>query len=525
MTVATARTPCPLTYAAQGSAGRPAQAPGLGARAPPPTGSSMAEGEPKGSGQAGGAWGAAQTALSWIVVVGVPVAICAAWIHHNLGHVDGHEAQVRPLGGLAYATFVQLADNFARGAGWVQTVHQGYAQDWRWGGHFTPLFPVMSWLAGLSSSPWALARLQVIAVGLGILGSARLGWAEGRAVGALIGAALYAGSAPIMLMALADYQDIVLMIPTLPLAWWAARHGSALAFVLCAALLGSTREEALVLLPVVGLAGGLPRAVLGALVSASFVGIYAAEAASSYGNPLLTIASFEAKAAAAPVMKIPPIPGSLYAFMGGPAVPAAALAPAVSLAAVPVMVFHTLDPESIRSTLSQSIHHLSPLVGIFTCGGVVGFARLCRLGRPAAALSLLLCLGAIRASYVEWEPILRKQGWRIDRGPNERAKVWGLLAQVPEDEVLYVDLFLVPAAARRPYVITSDSESEPQAIALLGGRPVRWALVQGDFPGTPIDRAAGYTLYKLDEDHPYPLKQRSHRPGPPRAQGLPPQLR
>ena len=467
-----------------------------------------------------GPWRAAQTALEWLVVVGVPLIICAAWLQHNLGHVDAHEAQVRPLGGLAYATFVQLAHNFANGDGWVQTVHQGYAQDWRWGGHFTPLFPVMSWLSGLSSSPWALARLQVIAVGLGVLAAAKLGWAEGRAAGALIGAALYAGSAPITLMALADYQDLILTIPALPLAWWAARHGSAPAFVLCAALLGCTREEALVLLPVVGLAGGLHRALLGALVSLSFVGVYAAEAASAYGNPLLTITKFEAAAATAPKLNLPPIPWSLYAFLGGPAVPAAALAPWVAIAAVPVMVFHSLDPESIRSTLSQSVHHLSPLVGILTCGGVVGFARLARFGRLAAALSLALSLLAIRASYIEWQPILVKQAWRVDRGPNERDKIWGLLAQVPADDPLYIDLFLVPAAARRPYVITSDSVGEPQAIALLGDRPVRWALVQGDFPGTPVDSAAGYTLYAIDPSQPLILRPRNHNPGPP-AGGAP----
>lgn len=471
------------------------------------------------------AWAWAVSAAEWLLVVGVPLALCAAWLRHNLGHVDGHEAQVRPLGALAYATFVQLAHNFANGEGWVQTVHQGYAQDWRWGGHFTPLFPVMSWLSGLSDSPWALARLQVIAVGLGVLASARLGWAEGRAPGALIGAALYAGSAPIMLMALADYQDIVLMIPALPLAWWAARHGSPIAFVVCGALLGCTREEALVLLPVVGLAGGLPRALLGALISLSFVGVYAAEAAASYGNPLLTIARFEAQAATAPQLHLPPVPWSLYGFMGGPGLLGALLAPAVSVAAVPVMVFHTLDPESIRSALSESVHHLSPLVGIFTCGGVVGLARLCRLGRPAALLAIALSLGMIRASYAEWRPILMKQSWRIDRGPTERPLVWGLLKQVPKDDVLFIDLFLVPAAARRPFVITRDSETEPQAIRLLDGRPVRWAIVQGDFPGTPVDQAAGFTLYRVEPDQPYELRPRSHRPGPPRASGGPPMLR
>ena len=477
----------------------------------------MAETGPTSTGRPdrGGPWRAAQTALEWIVVVGVPLAICAAWIQHNLGHVDAHEAQVRPLGSLAYATFAQLAHNFANGDGWVQTVHQGYAQDWRGGGHFAPLCPVMSWLSGLSSSPWALARLQVIAVGLGVLAAAKLGWAEGRAVGALIGAALYAGSAPIMLMALADYQDLILMIPALPLAWWAARHGSAPAFVLCAALLGCTREEALVLLPVVGLAGGLHRALLGALVSLSFVGAYAAEAASAYSNPLLTIAKFEASAASAPKISVPPIPWALYGFLGGPALPAAALAPWVSIAAVPVMVFHSLDPESVRSTLSQSVHHLSPLVGILTCGGVVGFARLARFGRPAAALSLALSLLAIRASYAEWRPILVTQGWRIDQGPNERAKVWGLLAQVPQEDALYIDLFIVAAAARRPYVITADSVGEPQAIQLLDGRPVRWALVQGDFPGTPVDSAAGYTLYAIDPSQPFILRPRNHNPGTP----------
>ncbi|MFN7146570.1 MAG: DUF2079 domain-containing protein, partial [Myxococcota bacterium] len=207
-------------------------------------------------------------ALPAALVALVPAAAVAGWTAWVLRQVDAIEREIKPLGGLAYATFVQLAHNWAAGAGWVQTVHRGYAEDWRWGGHYAPVLFASSWLASFSDSPWALARVQVVAVGLGGLAAWKLGRAEAGLLGGAVGLALYLGSGPAVLLALADYQDLVFVLPLLPLAVWAARHATAPVFVLAAAALGAAREEALLLLPIVGLAGGAPHTLPGAAVTA-----------------------------------------------------------------------------------------------------------------------------------------------------------------------------------------------------------------------------------------------------------------
>ncbi len=427
--------------------------------------------------------------LGALVVAAIPVGVAAAWTTWCLARVDAIERAARPLGGLAYATFVQLAHDWSTGAGWVQTVHRGYAEDWRWGGHYTPLFFVTAWLSSLSASPWGLARVQVVAVGLGGLAAWRLGRSEAGLPGGLVGLALYFGSAPVTLLALADYQDLVLVLPTLVLAVWAARHASAPGFALAAALLGATREEALLLVPLVGLTGGLQRGLLGAVVSASFLLGYRSMGPPPYPNPLADILLFQAHQARSHGLgALGSLSPNLYGAMAGGAWPWLALAPVAALPAVAVATFHAQDPTAVASVASPGIHHLAPLTAAAIAAGIVGVGRLLRLGRWAAIGTVVALAALTWSAWARWEAPLVAHGFRVDEDVFEHP-AWELLAAVPPEAVVLVPDAIAPIAARRRWVVTRDS---------LGDRvratDVRYALDAGELGGTVLAEKRGWRL-------------------------------
>lgn len=435
----------------------------------------------------------------------VPVVAVAAWIRVGLGHVDAIERGIRPLGGLAYAVFVQLAHNATSGAGWTQTVHFGYADDWRWGGHYTPLGVLAAHLASWGESPWNLARVQVVAVGLGGLAAWLLGRREGGAIGAAAGLLLYLGSGPVLLLALADYQDLVLVLPLLPLAVWAARHAGNGAFLLAAAALGATREEALVLLPLVGLAGGPGRALLGMVVAGAWISVYVAMGPPPQPNPILTI--LHAGGAAGPGAGA--LAPELYGAMAGAGWPWLLLAPIPALPAVVTAAFHAGDPTSVGSVGSPAIHHLAPLTAAGITAGIVGFGRVARLGGWPARVGTGLLLLTTAWSLTAWERPLRLYAFRgVGAGVHT---AWSLLEGVDPEAVLYVPEELAPAAARRRWVVTPDSLGD----RVPPGR-VTLALDDGRLDGRVVAEHGGWRLVS-DPRLPPPL--RDPATGVPAVQG------
>lgn len=418
----------------------------------------------------------------------VPLIAVIEWTRWVLRHVDAIEREIRPLGGLAYATFVQLAHSWASGDGWVQTVHRGYAEDWRWGGHYTPILFLTAKLASFGDSPWDLARVQVVAVGLGGLAAWKLGRAEAGLLGGGVGLALYLGSAPTVLLALADYQDLTFVLPLLPLAVWAARHGTPLAFVLAAAALGCAREETVLLLPVVGLAGGLGRAFVGALVTAAFLGFYRSLGPPPYPNPLSGILGFQVgRMQSLAFESLVSFSPNLYGTMAGPGWPWLLFAPLVALPGVAVIVVHANDPTAVGSVASPAIHHLAPLTAAAVTAGIVGACRFVRLGRVPAVLAVVAVAGATWHSWTNWRVLLDEYAFRASGGPAHPA--WELLETVDPEAAIFVPERLAPAAAQRRRVVTPDS---------LGDRiwpaEVRYALDDGRLDGTTVAEQGNWRI-------------------------------
>lgn len=419
-----------------------------------------------------------------------PLLVAVAWVQWALKVVDLQERAIRPLSGLAYATFVQLAWAWSHGYGWVQTVHRGYAEDWRWGGHYAPILFANAWLASLSTSPWALARVQVIVIGLGCVPAWFLGLAEAGLLGAIAGVAIYAGCGSTVQIALADYQDLAFCIPLFPLAVWAARHGGVGAWCLAAVLLGSTREELVVLLPLVGLTGGWKRAGWGLLVALGYGLVYRSMGAPPYPNPLGSITEWQVSRGVPEAARFAGIRWDLYGMVAGSGWPWLVAAPITALAGVPAMLFHHQDPTSVKSVVSPAVHHFAPMVGAAVAAGIVGAARLMRLSRWAA-VGVLLAVGATTwYSLRSWESPLRSFGIRVS-GASAEHPAWALLQQVPEDAVLLVPAEIAPAAARRRYVVTPDSVGDR-----VSPGQVAWAIDTGGTEGELVATSGKWRLVR-----------------------------
>ncbi len=428
-----------------------------------------------------------------------PVLFSLAWMRWAMRVVRQQELEIRPLGALAYATFVQLADAWSEGNGWVQTVHRGYAQDWRWGGHYAPVLFVSSWIAGLGESPWALARVQAGAVSLGILGAWALGRAEAGWAGAVAAATMYACSGTVMVMALADYQDLVFTVPLLPAAVWAARHATPTVFVLLSAMLGACREEALVLLPLVGLAGGLRRALMGGGVAAVMLALWLSLGPSPYPNPLTDIVRAHLFGPAQPPPGAPPPGGAgaglrlepdLWRQFASTGFPWLFAAPVVALPAVPVAIFHAADPTGTTGIDSPAVHHLAPFVGATLAAGMVGACTLVRAaGRGGWAVTAAV-VGLSVAQLAAWQGPLHAHAVRTRGAPPHPA--WELLAQIPDGAAVLVSESIAPAGARRLRVVTADSIGDHVPVAA-----VRWAVVDDpSLAGTEVAVRSGWRLLR-----------------------------
>ncbi|MGI5844350.1 MAG: DUF2079 domain-containing protein [Candidatus Xenobium sp.] len=146
--------------------------------------------------------------------------------------------------GYALAVFDQLAWNYSQTGHFRQTIHFGYADSWMWSGHRSPWFFVTSWLYGFAPGPLTLCRIQIGAVALGALPAFGLGWrAFGTPLGGVAATALYLGHPLLAVVALNDYQDVVLGIPFAVAAVHQAWRGSAGGYVLALLGMAAAREE------------------------------------------------------------------------------------------------------------------------------------------------------------------------------------------------------------------------------------------------------------------------------------------
>lgn len=421
--------------------------------------------------------------LAWTRARWPELAVALVWIAIGLGMVHVHEASIQAFDPPILAAATQVAWNWVHGDGWTQTATL-WADSWAFGDHCRVQLGPLAVLAAGVPGPWALARLQVILVGLGILPAAALGRAEGGRFGLAVALLLYAGSATTAFLALTDYVDLVLAIPAIMLLVTAARHAPERAFIAACIAAGCVREELWPLLPLLAWSGGRRRAAIAggvALLFAAAVFLYPGP------SPCGRAASLDAVRAvlsggASPVPAHLDVEALLRAF--GPSAVSVLAAPGYALLAVAFVAF--LDQPFLAEHFANGFgtpHHYAPVAGIGIVGGVLGACALARRW-PFLRAPLLAAIG-IAAMATGWQ-------WREDfyghalRPPWTEHPAWALLEQVPDDAVLFTPRSIAPAAARRRWLLTPESLGPRSA-----EHPAAFAIV-------PADRGVGGVLIATD---------------------------
>jgi len=428
-----------------------------------------------------------RASLEALAHLALPVAVAWAWTLWALRAVAGHERAIAAAHGLAYATFVQVCHGWAQGWGWHQTVHFAYRTIWAWGGHYGPVIFASAWLASGSDSAWALARIQAVAVSLGCLAAWQLGLAEARLPGAIAGLALYACSGLIALLALQDYQDLVLGLPLLLVAVHAARHRGPLGFLLAGAALCCVREEYAFLLPLVGLAGGVHRLWLAAALAAAWLGLLAGVSDfASAKIPVFDLLEITGRRG----WRLPDLGAvdlAFYRDLCGPSFPWLLLSPVLGLGVAGIALFqHLQGAAGITGPDFVFPHHYAPLAGLACAAAIVGVGRLMRAHRWLAVPVLLAVVGLSAWSFVGWVPRIASQGIRVTS--SARHPAWALIARIPDDAVLLVPSEIAPAVFLRRRVATENSLDDR-----IDGCDVQLVLDDGRLAGRRT--SAGRTLH------------------------------
>jgi len=198
--------------------------------------------------------------LWWLL----PVLAALVWYGVLSATALNRVQSMNVTGSGSFAVFNQIFWNYSLVGHFQQTIHAGYSDNWTWGGHRAPLLFVVGLLYALAPEPITLCRIQIAALALGAFPAFGLGWrAFGRPMGGVVALAMYLAYPPLQILALSDYQDIILGIPFAVLAVHQAWRGSPWGFALAILGVVCSREEWILVAPFLGfLAPGDGRARL-----------------------------------------------------------------------------------------------------------------------------------------------------------------------------------------------------------------------------------------------------------------------
>ena len=400
-----------------------------------------------------------------------------------------------------FHTFFQVAWNFQDSGIFRQTVHVGYADSWLWGGHYTLTFLLASKLLQLHPTPGFLNALQLAAVCSSIPAGLLLGRNEGRhATGGLLGILAVVGCPPLLVVTLADYQDLVFCIPALLWATVFVRKGWLWAALIACGSLAACREECLLLVPLVGLT--VPRswsqrllwAGATTLAGAAVLGleVWFAGDMARYHSPITVVGPGSMQSLPHMVQLPGWLSHSLPTYWRAlePLGVLLLLSPLHLLGVLGISAFHLGDFYHATDWDSTLVHHFAPLVALVCAGVVIGGGRVLRwvlgLGRLGPPLAWLL-IGSVLAGSA-W----RVAGWRVFRGAAWHAPItgkpsasitphpaWLLASNLPADASVVADTRLVLAIADRrwAYDFTDSLESKTGG---LGMRCVNFAIAARD---------------------------------------------
>jgi len=454
------------------------------------------------------------------------IPLLAAWLwfctvaNRSAEHVLGLD-NVENYG---LAVFCQLFWMWSEFGEWAQTIHFGYVDSWMWSGHRVGWLPFVGWLYGLDPDPVWLTRIQIGIVSLGALPA----WGMARDEinsrwGGYIGLLLYLGFPPLAVLALQDYQDLVLCIPFLLGAIWQCRAGRTLGFALFGLAACMCREEIVPMVFLIGLVHpGSWRQRIPWLVRAGLIaGVYAALITwlgrdfSGYDNPMMSHSGDM-------VLQWPPVWTrtiqdweNFYSGFVRPVHFLAFLSPLTILPGFGALFFHLTAPAhgGVDTSWTGHIHHMAPIVGFVIAATIESIGRIVRwsggLGRvrtPALLVGGAACvvttfmLASFWANYLDL-----KAAWKLEH-PSEVAPEWAIIEALPPDAAIATDSKMSLVIANRKNAYTYDeslADKRPsEGLSALDFILVRkldrsWVQLIQDADGKPVAETERYELYDV----------------------------
>ena len=493
--------------------------------------------------------------LWWLL----PVVAAWAWFCTLENAALERVQTLRVVEPYSFAVFDQLVWNYAHTGRFSQTIHFGYADSWMWSGHRSPWLFAVAWLYGLDPQPLTLCRLQIAAVALGALPAFGLGWrALGGPLGGVAALVLFLGYPPLMLIALNDYQDVILGIPFAVAAVHQAWRGSTWGYL--AALLGAAaaREEWVLVLPFLGLMAPGPwrRRLAWAGKGLALAALYSAALWSvgkgyqGHDNPMVSHFSGwlreggPARAwqalfgggqdAPAP---LPSAAGSSpgatgTSWLGGfqltrswpdvvgfylpfllPVHLVAILAPTALIPAAGALLVHLSAPlnAGVDTDWRGHIHHMAPVATLVVLATLLALGFCYRRTQRFRVLWATLAVAAVLMTVqtdLDWA---RRWGLHLSflparQGPQAPVPEWALVASLPPRAVIATDTRASLVVSSRPLSYTYNESLEEKSGG-MGLRAVGYLLVRkehGDWvrrareaKATKVGETPDYLLYRL----------------------------
>ncbi len=395
-----------------------------------------------------------------------------------------HEAARRVLAletveNYGFAVFNQILWNFSHFGKFAQTIHRGYFDSWMWSGHKAAWLPVVGYLYSIRPGPIWLAQIQIGAVALGAFPAFALGrLVVGGLGGGILGLVFYFAYPPLYYMALSDYQDIVLAIPTLLFALHACRKRSVPAFVVTALLACATREEVALMVMLLGFAvSGTWRTRVKFGTIGAFVAIsYLATVYALFHDEMYYESSAQTQLAAI-LSHLPSLPPILYdkaeavRFYAGFLRPVQWIglgAPWTLLPAAGAFIVHLfVNPgngvDRVWATQAH-IHHLAPILPLLIAAALETVGRVGRRIRKASRLprhthrvvAVVLAVVAVAGTVPTWRALGLHFQTNLETRQYPVHPVWKLVRRLPPDSVVATDMFASLAVSSRPLAYTYD---------------------------------------------------------------------
>jgi hypothetical protein len=424
----------------------------------------------------------------------------------------------------ALAVFCQLFWGWSQFGEWAQTIHFGYVDSWMWSGHRVGWLPVVGWLYGLDPSPVWLTRMQVAVLSLGAFPA----WGMGRHEinprwGGWLGLVMYLGFPPLAVMALQDYQDLVLSIPFIVGAVWLCREGRTLGFLLCALGAAMCREELIPMVVLIGFAHPghwrlrLQWGIKASLLAACYAIIlwYMGRDFVGYDNPMMSH-SGDMVSLWPPIWTREPADfENFYSAFLKPVHFLAFLSPITLLPGFGALFFHLTAPAhgGVDTAWDGHIHHMAPIVGFLIAATIQGAGSLARwsirLGRGQKvmlAMGSVIVLCSTVALARPWIGFLKIKPAVSLKMPTNVAPEWALIADLPSTVSVATDTHASVIIANRKHAFTYDeslADKRPgEGLKALDFILVRkqhrsWTELVQAANGVPVGETKTYVLYDL----------------------------